>query len=64
MAKPGKYKVEAQFYGHRQQVVAGATTLMLTLSTKVGTAQQQSKAVTLRLPGRGEVVTVGEFVVE
>ena len=54
-AKPGKYKVEAQFYGHRQQVVTGATTLMLTLSTKFGTAQQQSKAVTLRLPGRGEV---------
>lgn len=64
VAKPGKYKVEAQFYGHRQQVVAGATTLMLTLSTRFGTAQQQSKAVTLRLPGRGEVVTVGEFVVE
>ncbi len=64
VAKPGKYKVEAQFYGHRQQVVAGATTLMLTLATKFGTAEQQSKAVTLRLPGRGEVVTVGEFVVE
>lgn len=63
-AKPGRYKVEAQFYGHRQQVVAGATTLMLTLSTKFGTPAQQSKAVTLRLPGRGEVVTVGEFVVE
>ena len=26
-AKPGKYKVEAQYYGNRQQVVAGATTL-------------------------------------
>ena len=63
-AKPGRYKIEAQFYGHRQQVVAGATTLMLTLSTKFGSAEQQSKAITLRLPGRGEVVTVGEFVVE
>ena len=27
VAKPGRYKVEAQFYGHRQQVVTGATTL-------------------------------------
>ena len=29
VAKPGRYKVQAQFYGHRQQVVAPATTLML-----------------------------------
>ena len=28
-AKPGKYKVEANFYGHNQQIVAGATTLQL-----------------------------------
>jgi Flp pilus assembly protein TadD len=62
-AKPGKYRVEAQFYGHRQQVVAGATTLAMKLATRFGTPAQQEKAVTLRLAGRSEVVLVGEFTV-
>ncbi len=62
-AKPGKYLVQAQFYGHRQQVVAGATTLSLRLYTGFGTPTQKEERVTLRLKGRAEVVTVGEFVV-
>jgi hypothetical protein len=62
-AKPGKYLVQAQFYGHRQQVVSGATTLQLKLTTGFGTAQQQDQSVTLRLHSGGEVVTVGEFVI-
>ncbi|MFN0305696.1 MAG: VIT domain-containing protein [Burkholderiales bacterium] len=64
VAKPGKYKVEAQFYGHRQQIVAGATTLSLRLSTKFGTVEQHDKAVTLRLSGQQEIVQVGEFEVK
>ncbi len=35
-AKPGKYTVKAKFYGHNQQIVAPATTLMLTLTTNFG----------------------------
>ena len=62
-AKPGKYLVQAQFYGHRQQVVAGATTLQLHLFTGFGTARQKDQSVTLRLKSGGEMVTVGEFVV-
>lgn len=62
-AKPGKYLVQAQFYGHRQQVVSGATTLQLHLFTGFGTARQRDQSVTLRLSSGGEVVTVGEFVV-
>ncbi len=63
-AKPGRYKVEAQFYGHRQQIVAGATTLQLSLFTRFGTREQQQKSVTLRLKGQSEVVLVGEFTVD
>jgi len=63
-AKPGKYKVEAQFYGHRQQIVAGATTLSMKLATHFGTAKEQEKTVTLRLRSQSEVVFVGEFVVD
>ena len=62
-AKPGKYLVQAQFFGHRQQVVASATTLQLKLSTGFGTAKQRDQMVTLRLQSTGAQVTVGEFVV-
>jgi len=62
-AKPGKYRVEAQFYGHRQQIIAGATTLQVRLTTRFGTAHAQDKLITLRLAGQSEVVHVGEFEV-
>lgn len=62
-AKPGKYLVQAQFYAHRQQIVAGATTLQVKLTTGFGTPRQREQLVTLRLQGQQEVVTVGEFVV-
>ena len=54
--------IRDRFYGHRQQLVAGATTLGLRLYTVFGTAAQKEERVTLRLKGQREVVTVGEFV--
>ncbi|MBX3607798.1 MAG: DUF2135 domain-containing protein [Piscinibacter sp.] len=62
-AKPGVYRVEAQFYGHRQQVVASATTLQLVLSTGFATPRQRDRRVTLRLAEPKERVFVGEFEV-
>lgn len=63
-AKPGVYRVDAQFYGHRQQVVAGATTLQLKFASRFGSPQQQEQIVTRRLSGQGELVFVGEFTVK
>lgn len=63
-AKPGKYKVEANFFGDRQQIVTGATTLSMMLSTGWGTKRQQNETVTLRLNGQSETVFVGEFQVK
>lgn len=63
-AKPGKYKVEANFFGDRQQIVTGATTLNLVFSTGWGTPRQKNEAVTLRLSGQSETVLVGEFTVK
>lgn len=63
VAKPGRYTVQAQFYGHRQQVVAPATTLMMRLTTGFGRADQKDELVTLRLAGQSEMVTVGTFEV-
>ena len=62
-AKPGRYTVQAQFYGHRQQVVAPATTLMMRLSTGFGRPGQKDELVTLRLKGASDLVTVGSFEV-
>jgi tetratricopeptide (TPR) repeat protein len=63
-AKPGKYKVQAHFYGNRQQIVSGSTTLMLRFSTGFGTAQQKDENVILRLTGQGADVEVGTFEVK
>ncbi len=62
-ARPGTYTVRAQFYGHRQQIVAPATTLMLRLSTGFGTPAQKDQNVVLRLSGRGDQITVGTFTI-
>ena len=61
--KPGRYKVQAQFYGHRQQIVAPATTLMLQFVTGFGTPQEKQQHVVLRLSGAKDVVEIGEFEV-
>ncbi|MGH8106099.1 MAG: DUF2135 domain-containing protein, partial [Arenimonas sp.] len=63
-AKPGKYKIEVNFYGNQQQVVAGATTLQVYLTTAFGTAKAKQQSVTLRLKESKETVFVGEFEVK
>jgi hypothetical protein len=63
-AKPGTYTVRAEFYGHRQQIVAPSTTLMLRLTTGFGTSAQKDQDVVLRLGGEaGRQVLVGTFEV-
>ncbi|MGZ5206182.1 MAG: VIT domain-containing protein [Caldimonas sp.] len=64
-AKPGKYRVEANFFGHRQQVLTSSTGIMLWLSSGFGSAAQQDRRTTLRLKSQGgERVLVGEFEVK
>ena len=63
-AKPGKYKVEANYFGDRRQNVTGATTLSLKLSTHFGSRHQQDQIVTMRLKDKREVIFVGEFEVK
>ncbi|MEO7055424.1 MAG: DUF2135 domain-containing protein, partial [Caldimonas sp.] len=64
VAKPGKYRVEANFFGHRQQVLTTSTGLMLWLSSGFATPQQQDQRTTIQVRSeRGERVVVGEFEV-
>ena len=65
VAKPGKYRVEANFFGHRQQVLTTGTGLMMWLSSGFGTPAQQDRRTTIRVRSeRGERVVVGEFEVK
>ncbi|HEY2190512.1 MAG TPA: VIT domain-containing protein [Caldimonas sp.] len=64
VAKPGRYRVVANFFGHRQQVLTSGTGLMLWFSSGYGSAAQEDRRTTLRIKSeRGERVTVGEFEV-
>jgi Ca-activated chloride channel homolog len=63
-AMPGKYQIQVNFFGSRQQVVASATTLQVKLTTGFGTSDAKDQMITLRLKGRGETVFVGEFEVK
>ena len=63
-AKPGKYKVEAQYFGDRRQNITGVTTLQVKLATKFGSVDAREQIVTLRLKGKQETVFVGEFDVK
>jgi Ca-activated chloride channel homolog len=60
---PGRYRIEVVYFGDQQQIVTGATTLQLWLSTGFGTRKQKDQKVTLRLADRKERIFVGEFEV-
>ena len=60
-AKPGKYRVEAQYFGDRRQNITGATTLQVRLTTGFGSRQQREQIVTMRLKENRETILVGEF---
>jgi uncharacterized protein YfaP (DUF2135 family) len=57
------YKIEANYFGQHQQVVAGATTLQLTLTTGFGTRAAATRTTTVRLRDQGDNVLVGSFEV-
>ncbi|SFN45001.1 VIT domain-containing protein [Dokdonella immobilis] len=62
-ALPGRYKVEANYYGNRQQLISGTVTLRLALITAFGTPRAREQSTILRLEDRQETVLVGEFEV-
>lgn len=63
-AQPGKYRVEAQYFGDRRQNITGATTLQVRLTTGFGTKQQREQIITMRLKVNKETIFVGEFEIK
>ena len=64
IAKPGKYTVHVNFYGHTQQSVSESTTIQLDFFTKYGTKEQVKQSVTMRLKDRKDRIFVGEIEVK
>jgi Ca-activated chloride channel homolog len=62
-AKPGKYVVQAQFYGERQQVLSAGTTIMVRVTTGFGTPAAKDEWITVRLSQGSEIVRLGEIQV-
>ena len=63
-AAPGTYILQAEFFGDRQQVLTGGTTVMVRVSTAFGTPQWKDQWMTLRLNAGREIARVGEVIVE
>lgn len=62
-APAGEYKVQVNFYGSRQQRVAGPPTIKARLITNYGLPDEKEQTLILRLKDEKEVVYVGEVSV-
>jgi len=56
---PGKYLIQANYYGSRQQELTGPCTVQATVITDFGRPNEKREALTLRLTSQKETVTVG-----
>jgi len=55
----GKYLIQANYYGSRQQELTGPCTVQATVITNFGRPDEKREALTLRLTSQKETVTVG-----
>lgn len=60
-SKKGKYKIQANYYGTRQQTLIGPTTLHAKLITNWNRPNQKEKVITIRLGKNNEIIDIGEF---
>ncbi|MDX1905539.1 MAG: VIT domain-containing protein [Bacteroidia bacterium] len=63
-AMPGTYTVKVNYYGTRQQHLAGPVHIQLHLISDYGTPRETSKAITLRLGTAQEVIEAGQLEVK
>ncbi|MCB9749126.1 MAG: DUF2135 domain-containing protein [Myxococcales bacterium] len=62
-AYPGVYAIKAHYYGSHQQKLTGACTVIVTVFTNYGRADEQRQVLTLRLERPRDQVTVGEITI-
>lgn len=56
---PGEYKIQAHFYGSRDQKLIGPTTVQATIITHYGRPDEKRQSITLRLTDPKEMVDIG-----
>ena len=56
---PGKYPIQANYYGSRQQELTGPCTVQATVYTDFGRPTEKKQCLTLRLVETKEVVDIG-----
>ena len=63
-AYPGVYKIKAHYYGSHQQKLTGACTVIVTVFTNYGRADEKKQVLTLRLEKPRDQVEVGAITIE
>jgi hypothetical protein len=61
-ATEGKYKVEVNYFGNRNQSLYGPTTVQAELYTNYGLPNENKKVVTLRLVDNKEVISLADLL--
>ncbi|MDB5322594.1 MAG: hypothetical protein JWN40_4225 [Phycisphaerales bacterium] len=56
---PGEYKIQAHFFGSRDQQFVGPTTVQATIITHFGRPDEKRQAITLRLKDAKDMVDIG-----
>jgi tetratricopeptide (TPR) repeat protein len=63
-AMKGKYNIEINYFGDRQQSIEGPTTIQVEVYTDYGKASQKVNKITRRLSNKSETLEIGAFEVE
>ncbi|MBI3724924.1 DUF2135 domain-containing protein [bacterium] len=58
----GTYKIQVNYYGNRQQVIAGDTTIQVTVIKNYGRKDEERRSVTRRLKEKRETIDIAEVV--
>lgn len=60
-AVAGRYKIQANYFGSREQTLIGPTTVYLDIYTRYSSGQEKKETITLRLTENKEVIDIGEI---
>jgi hypothetical protein len=63
-ALPGKYEIKVHYYGSRQQTLVGPATMIATVFTHWGRADEKKEILTLRLDSPRDLELVGAVTVD
>ena len=61
-AMKGTYKIQINYYGNRQQLLAGDTTIQVLVVKNWGRPNEERTAVTRRLKDKQEVLDIADVV--